>query len=220
MPYVRQRWQKPEATPRTRHGTRARGALASASSTAFYCARQRETTLCRDPYPRGRVAPRPPLAITWNLDGATRDPAPLRLGGLCGSAARAGRPLRTPPHARSPHGGPGAGAEPGTLRGYHRQARGAAHPRWVSRPRSSSPGASIAVIPGVPPPSPVPGPRTSHIDTYERARPARRVEPLRKQVACASYTHDREHSDGWPSYPGSPNAMPLSSTSIASSPSY
>jgi len=68
---------------------------------------------------------------------------------------------------------------------------------------------------------PVPGPRTSHIRASAAVtRPARRVEPLRMQVACASNTHDSEYSDGWPSYPGNPNAMPLSSTSIASSPSY
>ena len=169
MPYVRQRWQKPEATPRTRHGTRARGALASASSTAFYC----ETTSDNVVYPRpGRAAaPARDYVEFRRCDDARSHAAPTRWSpaprrrALCGSAARAGRPLHTPPHARSPHGGPGAGTEPGTLRGYHRQARGAAHPRWVSRPRSSSPGASIAVIPGVgtyPPRAPCPGHHISH----------------------------------------------------------
>jgi hypothetical protein len=140
---------------------------------------------------------------------------------LGGSAARAGGRFTSFHTPRSPtaRAGRGAGAEAGTLRGYHRGRPGMERrtlgitaaelvPRCVDH---SDRRRALERTP--------PCPGHAHL-TYERARPARRVEPLRMQVACASYTHDREHSDGWPSYPGNPNAMPLSSTSIASSPSY
>ena len=215
-------------------GARARGALASASSTARHCV---DVHLCIHGHRRHPARDyiefdvRPIVCDAYRRRALRAIPRRSRLGGRRPSTGARrelasgdpwwfGRPRGSPfpthtpvtaragARARKPeHSGGITGAGPGWS--------GAP---WVSRPRSStSPGASITVIPGRWNVPPCPG--HAHL-TYERARPARRVEPLRMQVACASYTHDREHSDGWPSYPGNPNAMPLSSTSIASSPSY